>query len=232
MNPAVELERRQGASTLYVFFGGMAAGIVIPPFEFYRASRILDAHRLFVRDFHQCWYHLGIRGVSRDIPSTVGWLRGQIAELAPTRTVLVGNSMGGFAALLFGALLADVEVIAFAPQTFVSPCLRWRHHDCRWPRKIHRLWRQSWFRPHCWDLRRRLSTRRRALGDCDSRPGAAGRWPPFMIYASPSDPLDWVHAQHLSEVPGLCVHCVAEGGHDLVRTLRDQRLLPAIMAGG
>lgn len=213
---SVELELHPGATTLYVFFGGIAAGIVIPPFEFYHASHILDAHRMFLRDFEQCWYQAGLVGVSVDIPGTTLYLRGQIATLNPRRTVLVGNSMGGFAALLFGALLGGVEVVAFAPQTFVSPWLRWKHGDGRWRSQIRRMWRRSALNAHCWDLRRPL------LG---ARDVAAA------IYVSPMDRLDYLHALNVATVSCVAVHEVTEGGHDVVKALRDAGALPEIMAG-
>lgn len=214
---AAELHQVPGASTLYIFFGGMAAGIAIPPFEFYQAARILDAHRLFLRDFTQCWYHQGLTGLTRDIPSTAAYLRRQIAELAPQRTVLVGNSMGGYAALLFATLLGEVEVIAFAPQTFLSPWLRWKHHDDRWPRQIRRTWRISCYRTHCWDLRPRLQ---QCVGVKAS------------LYVSSADRLDWLHAAHIATAPCVRVHGFAKGGHDVVKALRDDGKLAAIMAGG
>lgn len=213
--PSAELQRVPGATTLYVFFGGIAAGIVIPPFEFYRAARILDGHRLFLRDFAQCWYQVGLVGISRDIPSTVAYLRDRIAELAPARTVLVGNSMGGFAALLFAGLLGNVEAIAFAPQTFVSPWLRWKYRDERWAHQIRRTWRQSFLRAHCWDLRACL---------------AASKGVRAALYVSPADRLDYAHAGHVAALSCVTLHEVAEGGHDVVKTLRDAGALPAIMA--
>ena len=213
----METELAPHASTLYVFFGGMAAGIVIPRFEFYNASRIVDEHKMFVRDFDRCWYHAGLAGVSRDIDSMAAYLRERIEEISPRRTVFVGNSMGGYAAMLFAALLGEAEVIAFAPQTFLSPWLRWRHQDHRWRPQIRRMWRRGLMRRRFWDLKPLLMRRH-------SRPG-------MSVYVSDKDRLDMIHAGRLRDVPGMHIHTFAEGGHDVVRHLRDAGQLAHIMGG-
>jgi acetyl esterase/lipase len=53
------------------------------------------------------------------------------ADAGVERTVTVGSSAGGYAALLFGHLLEVDEVLAFASQTFLDPALRDRHGENR-----------------------------------------------------------------------------------------------------
>lgn len=214
---AVEFDGAPVSSTLYIFFGGMAAGIAMPPFEFYRAARIVDDNKLFLRDFAQCWYHAGLPGYSRDLSSTADYLRRRIGELGARRVVFVGNSMGGYAAMLFAARLGFGEVIAFAPQTFVSPRLRFRHRDRRWPRQIAKLRWLGLSRERAWDLRPLLAR-------CDERLRVS-------VFVSPEDRLDLVHARHIQDLPCVTTHVVAGGGHDLVRVLRDDGSLPGIMLG-
>jgi len=214
---AVEFDGAPESSTLYVFFGGMAAGIAMPPFEFYRAARIVRDNKMFLRDFAQCWYHAGLSGYSRDLSSTEAYLRRRVDELGAERVVFVGNSMGGYAAMLFAARLGFGEVVAFAPQTFVSPRLRLRHRDRRWPRQIARLWWRGLFREKAWDLRPLLA-----------QSGGKVR---VSVFVSPDDRLDLLHARHIQDLPGVTVHMVAGGGHDLVRVLRDDGSLPGIMLG-
>jgi len=48
---SVEVDLSLNGSNLYIFFGGIAAGIVMPPFEFYSASKIIDENKIFIRDF-------------------------------------------------------------------------------------------------------------------------------------------------------------------------------------
>lgn len=206
-----------GSTTLYLFFGGVAGAIAMPPFEFYRAAQIIGDSKIFIRDLDQCWYHAGLRGCSHDIDSTVRFLRREIDRIEAQRVVLVGNSMGGYAAMLFAALLGTGEVIAFAPQTFISPSLRLRHHDGRWPRQIAKAWWRGLLGQRRWDLRPILALNGAGLK--------------VSVFVSPGDPLDAIHARHIEGLPGVVVHWIDGGGHDLVRVLRDTGRLPAIMLG-
>lgn len=205
------------ASNLYIFFGGIAAGIAMPPFEFYNAARILEENKIFVRDVTQCWYHNGLAGESRDILSTAEWLKNEIRKLNPERVFFVGNSMGGYAAILFATLVGQGEVIAFAPQTFISPSLRFKSGDRRWFRKIFRTYVRGFFKHKIWDLAALLLEKRQSQK--------------ISIYVSRTHRLDHVHASHLKGIPGVQIYEFDGGGHGLVKMLRDEGKLPAIMAG-
>lgn len=117
----VQLDLAPDSKNLYLFFGGIASNLGMPPFEFFNASKVVDDSRMFIRDFGQVWYHAGLPGFSDDIPSTVEYFRGELERIAPENIVIVGNSMGGFAAILFATLLGRGRVIAFAPQTYIGP---------------------------------------------------------------------------------------------------------------
>jgi hypothetical protein len=120
------------SDTLVVAFGGIAGGLGTPPFEFFRILSRIGVKKAFVRDHHQAWYHRGVKGVGRDIDAVSRHLR----ELcAGRRAIFVGNSAGGYAALLFGAAIG-AEVHAFSPQTFISHGLRKEHGDRRWQAEI------------------------------------------------------------------------------------------------
>ena len=216
-NPT-ELSAVAGSKDMFVFFGGIAAGIVIPPFEFYSAAQILDASRLFIRDLDQCWYQTGVPGVSRDIDETAQFIRDAKASLGAERLVLVGNSMGGFAALLFAALIPDCRAVAFSPQTFISPLLRLWHRDRRWYRSVAKAWRRSVIRPHVWDLLTLLMKRMPAANSA-------------TVFAASGHRLDRLHAERLRGVPGVTIRLLDGDGHNLVRGLRDRGELPAIIAG-
>jgi len=213
----VEKDLVPNASRLYVFFGGLAAGIVMPPFEFYESAKIVRENKIFVRDFGQCWYQSGLPGISHDIDSTAQYLREEIDRIHPKKVIFAGNSMGGYAAILFSALLGRGEAIAFAPQTFISPVLRLRHRDIRWPRQIANTWLQGVFRKRYWDLRRVLLQ------------AGAGR--KVSIFVSREHRLDYVHAKHLESVGGARIFEFDGAGHGIVKLLRDQGKLASIMLG-
>jgi hypothetical protein len=217
MEPAIEIQTVPGGTELYVFFGGIASGIGIPPFEFHKASGILNQHRIFVRDLRQCWYQAGIPGMGDDLRAVARDLDTRIRGIGADRVRFVGNSMGGFAALLFSSLLETGGAIAFSPQTFISPLLRLRHGDHRWWRRIWKAWVAGLRRERIWDLR----------GVLEKRPPPDG----CLVCVSSSCPLDSVHAARISGLPGVEVRPFEEGGHGLVGWLRDTGRLASIMSG-
>lgn len=213
----VELQLIEGSERLCIFFGGISNGISIPPFEFYNSATILEYSKVFIRDFEQSWYHAGLRGIGRELHSTRDYLQSVIQEVSPKRCVFVGNSMGGYAAILFHALLGIGEAVAFAPQTFISPFMRWRYHDRRWRTQILKTYRVSLLRERVWDLKPFMM-----------RTGSA---PKVSIFVSTDDVMDYVHAMHLKDVPGVRIFERSGGGHGVVKLLRDNGDLPAIMSG-
>ena len=217
MNQSIELELSDRGNRLYIFFGGRAARIVVPPFEFYNASRIIDEHKIFVRDFTQSWYQDRLPGIGEDIFSAAEYIRKLISDIRPDETVFVGNSMGGFAAIAFSELIGLGKVIAFAPQTFISPLRRLRYGDIRWQRQILRTYGKSILKRRIWDLRPLLLQRSERSG--------------ISIFVSRASRLDYIHAIHVRDVHGVRIHELDDGGHGIVRLLRDQGKLPSIMSG-
>jgi hypothetical protein len=130
---------------------------------------------------------------------------------------MIGNSMGGFGAMLFGAMTGADEVHAFAPQTFVDPAQRARHADGRWPEQMRVV--HSLGGPRYHDLRPVL----------DAREGGGST----HVHFSPDEPLDAVHAEHLRGLRDVHLHSysVTGHGHNLVRFLRDEGTLQHILDG-
>ncbi len=217
-NEPIIVEEFSESNRLYIFFGGIRSGIAMPPFEFYNAAKILSENKIFVRDFKQCWYHAGLPGIGSNVHSTREYLAREIERLSPEQVVFVGNSMGGFAAILFANLIGTGRAVAFAPQTFVSRQLRRLHRDRRWRKKIRRLYFRSIFRPKMFDLRQ-------VLNACPTRV-------PVAIYYSDDEQLDRAHALHLRDLDNVTLHQINGGGHGVVKVLRDDGRLPAILSSG
>jgi len=104
------------APTLVIAFAGGAVQMGgIPILEFSRTvSQLEDCDALLLSDPHQAWYLQDCE--TRSWKGQEEW-RGLLNELLPNykRIIMIGNCLGGTAALLF-ADLAD-RVIAFGPQT-------------------------------------------------------------------------------------------------------------------
>jgi len=102
-----------------------ALGSVGNAFEFMHQLHSQGADAILMRDRNRAWYQRGVVGVGPSAASVVGFVRGLTC---PNRRVItMGNSMGGFAAILFGVLAGVDEVIAVAPQTFMDPENRAKH---------------------------------------------------------------------------------------------------------
>lgn len=214
---ALEKVWKSGSDSLYLFFGGIQAGIAMPPFEFYQASGIINENKLFLRDFAQSWYHDGLKGVSKSVDETADYIQELVDEVNPRKLFFVGNSMGGYAAILFSTLLGRGEAIAFAPQTFISSNLRKKHNDTRWPEQIANTVHLETAKKDAFDLKQLLLN--------------SNSKNKISVYVAKDSPLDMVHAEHIHGCPGVTIFQFASGGHTLVRELRDSNKLPQIMAG-
>ena len=214
---SVERLIEPGSKVLYLFFGGIQAGIGMPPFEFYKASGIINENKIFLRDFSQSWYHAGLHGISSDIDSTALYIENVIDEIGPEKIYFVGNSMGGYAAMLFHVLLAKGEAIAFAPQTFISSELREKYGDDRWPEQISRTLGLPATKTEVHDLGELILKRKPACK--------------ISIFVAGDNPLDLVHATHVRECAGVHVYEFDAGGHQLVKELRNEGKLAQIMLG-
>ena len=214
---AVQRNYAPEARHLYFLFGGIAAGMAMPPFEFFSASKILNENKLFLRDLKQTWYHSGLEGFSKSIEDTVKSIRDEIDLLKPDKVFFVGNSMGGFAAILFATLIGSGHVIAFAPQTFIGPFSRIRAMDFRWQKQIFKTYASSVGKPKYFDLRKVMLNYKRKIK--------------IQIFVSSDHRLDSRHAQHLQGLSGVEIISFKGGGHGIVKDLRDRNLLPEILSG-
>lgn len=209
----IRTEAMLGATTMLISFGGIAGGLVVAPFEFGGVISEIKAHKVFVRDQYQAWYHQGVQGSENSLGALYARLVDIRDEMQPRRVVTIGNSCGGFAALLFGSLMGAAQVHAFAPQTYIGPWRRLFTRDFRWSREMLRLHLLVRPKCRCYDLRPVLT-----LTDANCH-----------IYYSLSDAMDVRHAERLVSVTGVQLHPYEMGGHELVRQMRDSGELARIV---
>jgi len=128
------------SEVLLITFSGVGIGIGVPFFEFLKALTPFNIRKIVVRDVHKSWYHAGLEGVSNDIDGSIPALKELIEKSGAKSVIVLGNSMGGYAALLYGALLGVDEVLAFAPTTFADNWNRIKNFDYR---RMYKYLRQS-----------------------------------------------------------------------------------------
>ncbi|OYT16624.1 MAG: hypothetical protein B7C24_06835 [Bacteroidetes bacterium 4572_77] len=116
-NP-IEIISDKIGDNLYIIFTGF--GQTKTTFEFFNTLKGVPGTKVFIRDINRLYYHFGISKDISSIDAIVEWLNNFCEKDKYENIICIGSSMGGFAALLFGALL-DVDVVhAFNPQTILS----------------------------------------------------------------------------------------------------------------
>jgi pimeloyl-ACP methyl ester carboxylesterase len=211
----VALDLATESRALLILFGGIAGGVSMPVFEFFRVTAEFPVKKAFLRDPRRGWYQLGIPGVGDSGDAVRALIETVIKRADVHRVVMAGASAGGFAALLFGAACQVDEVIAFSPQTFVDAENRARASDARWPEQIAAL-------------PAGVGGRGLALAVLVVLPAAAGPTR-FQVHVSSDDELDVLHAQRIADRGGVRIIEHNRGGHRLVKTLRDRGLLEPIL---
>lgn len=109
-----------------------------PDFDFYGRLKKLDStmgrptNRILVRDCSNSWYHREIPGLGRHVDEVANSLRRMVQAIGPSKVITIGQSMGGYAAIMFGALLQVDRVLAFGPLSFLCPKQAITYHDRRW----------------------------------------------------------------------------------------------------
>lgn len=200
---------------MLIAFGGISGEIGVPVFEFFKLLSDFPVKKLFLRDLRQSWYQNGVPGFGQTIDEVAANIKAQIIQQQVTRVVMIGNSAGGFAALLFGWILGADEVLAFSPQTFISQKQRLLHADFRWHPQIASVHRISKTRKTYLDLRQVYSTE-------PIRTKA-------HIHYCTGHRLDRYHAQYMRRNSNVILHKYSHGGHLLVKSLRDSGRLKELI---
>lgn len=212
--PVIE-ELVAGSRVLILIFGGRKGAMGMPTFEFYQSTAILNENRVFFRDLSQSWYHSGLTGITQDVHQTKDYIQTIIDRVKPSEIVFVGNSMGGFAAILFSTLLNIGRVVAFSPQTYIGFRKKLMARDFRWKYTTLKTYARSLYKPKYYDLHSLLQE--------------SDRQNEIDIHISTLEELDVNHSRNISQFSNVTVHEYDFGGHSLVKNLRDKGILKDIL---
>lgn len=198
------------ATTMVITFGGINQGIGIPVFEFQNILKNYNCHQVFIKDSSQAWYQNGIQGYE-DIES----LKLKLKEIIKgyKRVVFIGNSMGGYAAIMFGVSLNIDRVIAFSPQTFIDKFRRWHYKDKRWSEQIKTMHQSK---------TQKITNLKKLLHSNHFNTSIG-------IFYSSTDKLDKLHAERLDFSKQCTLHSYNYGGHSLIKELRTNKELLKIL---
>lgn len=181
------LERHADSDTLFVAFGGVGANLIlnIQPFEFLKTIERIGAAAVFVRDRKNLWYQAGVTGLGDTIDSLIDFTKSLKGRYR--RIIGIGNSMGGYAAMLCGALAGFNDVIAISPQTFIDMANIKKHGENRWMKCFNEI--------AAMDKARYL--------DLDAVLSGAGAATRHHVLFGGLDKLDGLHARRVGSHPGV-----------------------------
>lgn len=198
-----------------VCFGGLLNHMGMPHFEFFTLLHDVPCGKVFIRDLDQVFYQRGVRGLGATIPEVADGLRALLAGRNPV--IFVGNSAGAYGALLFGSLVAPDDVVAFAPETFVSRLLRRWYRDTRWTKEVDAMYRVP-------GLQRQYLDLKKVLRHDNGRTR-------YQIHYAKWNKLDSQHALRMASVRRVTLHPKKSGRHGVIRDLRDDGTLKPLITG-
>lgn len=210
----VLLDLRNPGDTLAIFFSGKHDPAHVQGFNYLRMTKSWPVNKVYVRDVYNLWYHANFEGIGLGIGALQSFLKLIVEICQPARCVAVGGSMGGYAALLFGALLDLDDVLAFGPQTCLSPRWRLRHGDTFLWKLKQEIYRSPARMPALYDLQKVLKDR-------------GGRL--FAHIHLGNDRLDRAHASHLKGIDGVQFVYHDTHRHDISRVLNKRGKLESMV---
>lgn len=198
-----------------------------PNFDFYGRLKKLEQtsgrhlNKVLVRDSGNAWYHRKIAGLGDHPDETAATLRALVAEIAPCKVITIGQSMGAYAAVMYGLLLEADSVIAFGPLSFLDVEQALLYHERRWLAVMRDLAHKPPASGY-YDLAR-LPRGRTALhiafGTRPDRPDA-----------TESVNLDAMHAHRLAALGNCTLYPYPYSGHPVVQHLIDTKRINALLA--
>lgn len=172
---------------------------------------------MFFRDVSQSWHQNGLPGVGGDVYGIGEYIERKIEQTKAREIYFVGNSMGGYAAILFASMVGRGTATAFAPQTFMSPIKKLVNMDMRWAWQVSKTCFRTIAKRHVWDLAAWFSKN--------------GNEAKIDIFVSKRHRLDHLHARQLQGFNMVNLYEYEVGGHHLVKHLRDEGALSSMLWG-
>ncbi len=222
----VLIDRVVPGETLVIAFG-FVSWAARPDFDFYGRLRKLEQasgrhiNKVLVRDSGNTWYHRTIAGLGRHPDETATSLRALVATIAPSKIVTIGQSMGAYAAVMYGLLLDAESVVAFGPLSFLDVQQALLYHERRWL-----------------PVMRDLARNPPASGYYDLTALPRGRTALHIVFGTQPDPatatesvnLDAMHAHRLAARGNCTLHPYPFSGHAVVQHLIDTKRIDALLA--
>ena len=206
-----------------------------PAFDFYGRLRKLEQvsgqplNKILVRDSGNAWYHRQIAGLGNHVDETAQALRELVRRIAPSQLTTLGQSMGAYAAVMFGLLLDAQQIVAFGPLSFLDVQQARLYHELRWLPVMESLAQDPPLSGY-YDLaalcRARATEHTQLHLVFGTRPDAVNSG----ASASESVNLDAMHAQRLAAFGRCTLHPFPHSGHAVVQHLIDTKRINGLLA--
>ena len=156
-------------------------------------------------------------------------LRELVRRIAPSQTTTIGQSMGAYAAVMFGLLLDVERIAAFGPLSFLDVRQARLYHELRWLPVMESLAQDpppSGYPDLAALCRARATDKTQIHLAFGTRPDAANAG----ASASESVNLDAMHAQRLAAFGRCTLHPFPHSGHAVVQHLIDTKRINGLLA--
>jgi acetyl esterase/lipase len=204
---------KSGAPVVLIVFAGTAGAFGgIPVIEFFNLVSDIPAYKIFLRDPEALWYQNGIPGIGNSVHDIVVYLKNQCELMGAKRVVTVGNSAGGYAAILFGVLIKADEIHAFSPKTRLL-----FESDFRDPELLRLLHQKIKTDESSLDLRKFLLQR-------------SGYSATIQVYYAQHEATDARHALRLAGLPKVRLFKYPWAEHGLVRVVKKHGELKRLLS--
>lgn len=157
---------------------------------------------VYVVDRHRRWFNHGLTARIQDIVGSI------LVTVEANRAVTLGNSMGGFGALVFAGRISNcIRAIAFCPQSSVRRDIV--RCENRWNDYVSKITQ--------WELEDAIEE--------------VGSEIDYHLFYGTGDQLDLMHARRFSELelPNVAVHLISQCGHDVAATLKARGMLQPLL---
>ena len=230
----VLVDRIMPGAPLVIAFG-FVSWTSRPAFDFYGRLRKLEQvsgqplNKILVRDSGNAWYHRQIAGLGNHVDETAQALRELVRRIAPSQVTTLGQSMGAYAAVMFGLLLDAQQIVAFGPLSFLDVQQARLYHELRWLPVMESLAQDPPLSGY-YDLaalcRARATEHTQLHLVFGTRPDAVNSG----ASASESVNLDAMHAQRLAAFGRCTLHPYPQSGHAVVQHLIDTQRINGLLA--
>lgn len=219
ISKSVVFAPHDGARNLVICCSGRRMGYQADKYSFRKRTQGLAVNRLFIRDNFGLWYQAGLDEVTSGIEDTAAYLRDFCRSGAYDKITTVGVSSGGYAALLFGALVGAHAIHSVSPRTLLSHDAeahtdRNRHGV---QQSLTELMAFEGRQEQYFDLSKALRDQPAPRDTC-------------KVYFDPEHSLDAFHSERMASVPWVTFETFPGAGHALGRkVIQEGDLLSALV---